>query len=70
MEITGNEQRQAGAEQITMDQVSRRAEAEQEGGKPLMGLSFRVWWSGESLDKYWFRATTFNLNQLSVTPSR
>lgn len=43
MEITGNEQRQARAEQITMDQVSTRAEGALKGGKLLMWLFFRVW---------------------------
>lgn len=42
MEITGNEQRQARAEQITMDQVSTRAEGALKGGKLLMWLFFRV----------------------------
>lgn len=43
MEITGNEQRQARAEQITMDQVSTRAEGALKGGKLLMWLFLRVW---------------------------
>lgn len=51
MEITGNEQRQTRAEQITMDQVSTGAKTALEGGKLLMCLFFRVWRRRESLDK-------------------